>query len=86
MHLAQADRLVASVSIDDTAKPIESLPVWSRQEVRKRHGEWMISKDGERRRRVLLLLEGCVVDAGGYIDDHVGAPFLSKGVVSMEGS
>ncbi|RSH87110.1 hypothetical protein EHS25_003599 [Saitozyma podzolica] len=76
VHIAQADRLVASVSIDETAKPIESLPVWSREEVRKRHGEWVASKDGERRRRVLLVLEGCVVDAGGYIDDHPGGEQL----------
>jgi stearoyl-CoA desaturase (delta-9 desaturase) len=74
------------VSIDDTAKPIESLPVWSREEVRKRHGEWIASKDGERRRRVLLVLEGCVVDAGGYIDDHVSAPSHSTTVASTERS
>jgi stearoyl-CoA desaturase (delta-9 desaturase) len=71
VHVAQADRLVASVSVDDMPKPVENLPVWSRAEARKRHGEWVVSKNGERRRRVLLVLEGCVVDVGGYFEGHV---------------
>jgi stearoyl-CoA desaturase (delta-9 desaturase) len=56
--------------VDDMAKPVENLPVWSRAEVRKRHGEWVVAKNGGRRRRVLLVLEGCVVDVGGYFEDH----------------
>lgn len=46
--------------------------MWSRAEVRKRHGEWVIGQDGNRRRRVLLVMEGCVVDGGAYLEDHVG--------------
>ncbi|RSH94147.1 hypothetical protein EHS25_003950 [Saitozyma podzolica] len=76
VHVAQADRLVASVSVDDMAKPVENLPVWSRAEARKRHGEWVVSKNGERRRRMLLVLEGCVVDVGGYFEDHPGGEQL----------
>ena len=66
MHRAEADRLVSTVPVDERVRQLDELPVWSRAEVRKRHGERV---DG--RRRILLLLEGCVIDAGGYIEDHV---------------
>ena len=66
MHRAEADRLVSSVPVDERVRQIDELPVWSRAEVRKRHGERVGN-----RRRVLLLLEGCVIDAGDYIDEHV---------------
>lgn len=71
VHMAEAHRLVASVSDDERVQPLEELPVWSRAEVRKRHGERVIGRDGKARRRVLLVLEGCVVDAGGFLVDHV---------------
>ena len=70
VHRAEADRLDAAVPSDERIRRLEELPVWSRAEVRKRHGEWVLERD-IRRRRVLLLLEGCVVDAGSYLDDHV---------------
>lgn len=65
--MAHADRLYASVPTHERAKPIEELPVWSRAEVLRRHGQAY-----ENRRRVLLLVEGCIVDVGGYLDDHPG--------------
>ena len=70
VHIAEADRLIASVPSDEQVRPLDELPVWSRAEVRKRHGEWVKAREG-RRRRVLLLVEGCVVDAGAYLEDHV---------------
>lgn len=75
--MAEADRLFGTVKADEMVKPIEDLPVWSRGEVIKRHGEYARSAqgdgDGEGRRRVLVLLEGCLVDVGGYLEDHVSA-------------
>lgn len=66
MHMMEADRLFGTVKADEMVKDINELPVWTRSEVVRRHGEW----DGKRR-RVLLLLEGCIVDVGGYLEDHV---------------
>lgn len=70
--MAEADRLFGTVKADEMVKRVEDLPVWSRAEVLKRHGESVRDGD-ERRRRVLLLLEGCIVDVGGYIEDHVSS-------------
>ena len=70
VHRAEADRLDASVPTEERVCRLEELPVWSRAEVRKRHGEWVVGREGKRR-RVLLIVEGCVVDAGPYLDDHV---------------
>lgn len=69
--MAEADRLFGTVKADEMVRPIEDLPIWTRAEVSKRHGEYVRNEDGERRKRVLLLLEGCVVDVGGYLEDHV---------------
>jgi stearoyl-CoA desaturase (delta-9 desaturase) len=66
MHMAEADRLFGTVKADEMAKDPSQLPVWTKNEVLRKHGEWV----GERR-RVLLVLEGCVVDVGGYLEDHV---------------
>jgi hypothetical protein len=66
MHMAEADRLFGTVKADEMAKDPSQLPVWTKNEVVRKHGEWV----GERR-RVLLVLEGCVVDVGGYLEDHV---------------
>jgi stearoyl-CoA desaturase (delta-9 desaturase) len=71
VHMAHADRLYASVPTHERVKPIEELPVWSRAEVLRRHGHVH-----ENRRRVLLLVEGCIVDVGGYLDDHPGGQQL----------
>jgi stearoyl-CoA desaturase (delta-9 desaturase) len=70
MHMVEADRLFGTVKADEMVKNISDLPTWSRSEVLRRHGEMVRSGEG-RRRRVLLLLEGCVVDVGGYLEDHV---------------
>jgi stearoyl-CoA desaturase (delta-9 desaturase) len=67
--MAEADRLFGTVKADEMVKDVSDLPVWTRGETMRRHGEW----DGKRR-RVLLLLEGCIVDVGGYLEDHVSRP------------
>jgi stearoyl-CoA desaturase (delta-9 desaturase) len=64
--MAEADRLFGTIKADEMAKDPSQLPVWTKNEVVRKHGEWV----GERR-RVLLVLEGCVVDVGGYLEDHV---------------
>ena len=64
--MAEADRLFGTVKADEMVKDPSQLPVWTKNEVVRKHGEWV----GERR-RVLLVLEGCVVDVGGYLEDHV---------------
>lgn len=66
--MAEADRLFGSVKADEMVKALDELPIWTKGEVIRRHGEW-IGKEG--RRRVLVLLEGCIVDVGGYLEDHV---------------
>ena len=68
--MAEADRLFGTVKADEMVKDPASLPVWTKSEVVRRHGE----RVGDRR-RVLLLLEGCVVDVGGYLEDHVCLSF-----------
>lgn len=67
--MMEADRLFGTVKADEMVKDINELPVWTRNDVVRRHGEW----DGKRQ-RVLLLLEGCIVDVGGYLEDHVSDP------------
>lgn len=77
--MARAARLYDSVPVDEREKPLAELPVWSRAEVRKRHGELVVlaSEDDEsavasiRWRRLLLIIDGCVVDAGKFVYDHV---------------
>lgn len=72
--MAEADRLFGSVKADEMVKQMEDLPVWTRAEALKRHGEWVRAAGGdEKRRRVLILLEGCLVDVGGYLEDHVSS-------------
>lgn len=71
VHRAHADRLYANVPSHERVKPVSELPVWSKAEMLQRHGERV---DG--RRRVLLMIEGFVVDVGGYIDDHVSERLL----------
>jgi hypothetical protein len=66
MHMAEADRLFGTIKADEMAKDPSQLPVWTKNEVIRKHGEWV-----DERRRVLLVLEGCVVDVGGYLEDHV---------------
>ena len=68
IYMAEADRLFGSVKADEMVKSVAELPVWSKGDVIRRHGEW-VGKEG--RRRVLVLLEGCIVDVGGYLEDHV---------------
>jgi stearoyl-CoA desaturase (delta-9 desaturase) len=68
--MAEADRLVGNVTADQMVKKVEDLPVWSRRDVLRRNGELVIEGE-EKRRRVLLLVEGCIVDVGGYLEDHV---------------
>jgi stearoyl-CoA desaturase (delta-9 desaturase) len=69
--MAEADRLFGTVKADELVKNISDLPVWTKGEIMRRHGERVGT-----RRRVLLLLEGCVVDVGGYLEDHVSRPAL----------
>ncbi|WVQ63466.1 uncharacterized protein L199_001619 [Kwoniella botswanensis] len=71
VYMAQADRLTEALPPHEMVRPTNDLPVWSRAEVRKRHGEYVKEEHGVRR-RVLVLLEGCVVDVGGYLEDHPG--------------
>lgn len=85
VHRAHADRLDASVPPEERIRKLEELPVWSRAEIRKRHGEW-VQGDNGRRRRVLLLLEGCIVDAGGYLNEHVSSPTRTKLTVQPGGA
>jgi hypothetical protein len=67
VHMAEADRLFGTVKADEMVKDPSELPVWTKSEAVRKHGEWA---NGDRR-RVLLLLEGCLVDVGGYLEDHV---------------
>lgn len=69
--MAHADRLYASVPDTDRIKPLEELPIWSAPEVLSRHGQKTTTH-----RRVLLVLEGCIVDVGAYIDEHPGGSQL----------
>jgi len=64
--MAEADRLFGTIKADEMVKDPSQLPVWTKNEVIRKHGEWV-----DERRRVLLILEGCVVDVGGYLEDHV---------------
>lgn len=66
VHMAEADRLFGTVKADEMVKDPSTLPVWTKSDVLRKHGEWV-----DDRRRVLLVLEGCVVDVGGYLEDHV---------------
>ncbi|WRT70932.1 uncharacterized protein IL334_007931 [Kwoniella shivajii] len=75
VYMAQATRLTDALPPHEKAKSKEELPVWSRETVRSRHGEYVKEEHGVRR-RVLVLLEGCVVDVGGYLDDHPGGQDL----------
>ena len=79
VHMAEADRLYSSVPDDDKIRRLEELPVWSRAEVIARHGERF---DG--RRRVFIHLEGCIVDVGGYIEDHVSVFYKHVLTCSLE--
>ncbi|WWD20909.1 hypothetical protein CI109_105387 [Kwoniella shandongensis] len=76
VYMAQANRLTEALPPHELVKAKEELPVWSKLEVLKRHGEWVKEDHGVVRRRVLLLLEGCVVDAGAYLNDHPGGQEL----------
>ncbi|ORX40890.1 hypothetical protein BD324DRAFT_647794 [Kockovaella imperatae] len=82
--MAHADRLYATVPQEEREKPIEELPVWSRAEVKKRHGELVVRhvQEGDgtvesiRWRRLLLIVDGCIVDAGRFLPDHPGGKQL----------
>nr|XP_019050923.1 hypothetical protein I302_01366 [Kwoniella bestiolae CBS 10118]OCF29853.1 hypothetical protein I302_01366 [Kwoniella bestiolae CBS 10118] len=75
VYMSQASRLTEALPPHEMVRPKEELPVWTRAEVRKRQGEYVKEEHGVRR-RVLVLLEGCVVDVGGYLDDHPGGQDL----------
>lgn len=66
--MAEADRLVGKITADQMVKNLEDLPVWTTGNVLRKNGEWLRE---EKRMRVLLLVEGCVVDVGAYLEDHV---------------
>jgi len=70
--MAEADRLFGTIKADEMVKDPSQLSVWTKNDVIRKHGEWV-----DERRRVLLILEGCVVDVGGYLEDHV-CPFSSS--------
>ncbi|OCF35996.1 hypothetical protein I316_02491 [Kwoniella heveanensis BCC8398] len=89
VYMAEVNRLTGALPPHERVKPKEELPIWSRAEVLKKHGEWVqvehAYEEGhghdhghghEVRRRVLLILDGCVVDVGGYLDDHPGGQDL----------
>lgn len=70
VHHHEAERLTGLVPPGARAIAEHELPVWTRAEVLKTHGTW-IDDDGLSRRRVLLLVQGFVLDVGQYIDEHV---------------
>lgn len=75
---SQADRLAGSVPDSERPKSKEELPVWSKREAKRRNGEWVLELVGEeirKRRMVLVLVQGCLVDVGGYVDEHVSYRF-----------
>lgn len=76
---AEADRLTSSIPAEQRAKSLADLPRWSKEEAMARHGQWVVDYVGEeewrRRRMVLLLIEGCLVDVGGYLDEHVSLSY-----------
>lgn len=71
IHMAHADRHFANVPNEHRIKPMEELPIWSTRDVVRRHGQVT-----ETHRRVLLLVEGCIVDVGSYLEDHPGGTDL----------
>lgn len=78
VHTLHAERLSAGVPSEMRAKRRAELPVWSVEEAVRRNGEVVfvsIPTQGKevtlRRRRVLVLVDGCLVDVGGYLEDHV---------------
>ena len=87
VHMARATRLYDTIPLDEREKPLADLPVWSRAEVKKRHGEIVVlpSEDEENPvtsvswRRLLLIIEGCVVDAGKFVYDHVSFCISARG-------
>lgn len=75
MHTLHAERLTASIPSEDRAKSKDELPVWSVKEALKRHGQSVVVR-GVKRRRVLVLVDGCLCDVGGYLEDHVSGRLL----------
>ena len=73
VHHHEAERLSGMVPAGAHAIPEDELPVWSKADVLKTHGAW-IDGDGLSRRRVLLLVQGFVLDVGEYIEEHVSRP------------
>lgn len=83
VHTLHAERLSAGVPSEMRAKRRAELPVWSVEEAVRRNGEVVfvsIPTQGKevtiRRRRVLVLVDGCLVDVGGYLEDHPGGEHL----------
>ena len=70
VHTLHAERLTALVPSDERAKSRAELPVWSAHEAVRRNGQ-VVSRKGWSRRCVLVLVDGCLVDVGGYLEDHV---------------
>lgn len=70
VHTLHAERLTATIPNDERAKRRDELPVWSLQEAVSRHGQVVLHR-GIKRRRVLVLVDGCLCDVGGYLEDHV---------------
>jgi stearoyl-CoA desaturase (delta-9 desaturase) len=74
VHTLHAERLTASIPSEERAKGKDELPVWSVMEALKRHGQNVVVR-GQKRRRVLVLVDGCLCDVGGYLEDHVSLAF-----------
>lgn len=63
VHRLHADRLTSQIPEGDRAKEDTELPLWTKQDVLREldHDEGA----------VFLLIEGYIVDVGGYLDVHV---------------
>lgn len=63
VHRLHADRLTSQIPKDDMAKDDAELPLWTKQDVLR---ELELDEGA-----VFLLIDGYIVDVGGYLDIHV---------------
>jgi stearoyl-CoA desaturase (delta-9 desaturase) len=66
VHRLHADRLTSQIPSSDIAKDDAQLPQWSKADLVRE----MEADEGA----VFLLIDGYIVDVGGYLDVHVSPP------------
>ncbi|KAJ9106734.1 hypothetical protein QFC19_003046 [Naganishia cerealis] len=70
VHRLHADRLTSQIPHSERAKEDAELPQWTRQDVMR---ELKLDEGA-----VFLLIDGYIVDVGGYLDIHPGGPALLR--------